>query len=181
MKLKLMIGGFEVSYSGSEEFAEQKLLSLTHELIELAASQNLSGLPQEPTELAVSGDGAQMRATNGAESGNSVGQLSDFLRRFNGSGSEQTQIDKHLATSAWLHLTGMARIKSGNVAEVLQKNNETALANPSDCLGKNIRRKFCQREGRNGLYFVTPEGFRHLGLNVKWSDDGSCELRGGGE
>ena len=181
MKLKLMIGGFEVSYSGSEEFAEQKLLSLTHELIELAASQNLPGLTQEPAELAVSSSSTPVNAADAADTGNSVGQLSDFLRRLEGNGLEQTQIDKHLATSAWLHLTGMARMKSGNVAEALQKNNETALANPSDCLAKNIKRKFCEREGRNGLYFVTPQGFRHLGLDVKWSDDGSCELRGGGE
>ena len=86
MKLKLMIGGFEVSYSGSEEFAEQKLLSLTHELIELATSQNLSSLTQEAAGPAVSSGGAQMHATNGAETGNSVGQLSDFLRRLEGNG-----------------------------------------------------------------------------------------------
>ena len=98
MKLKLMIGGFEVSYSGSEEFAEQKLLGLAHELTELAASQNLSGLTQEAAEPAVSSGGKPMNATDGAKGGKSVGQLSDFLEQFNGSGSEQTQTDKHLAT-----------------------------------------------------------------------------------
>lgn len=181
MKLKLMIGGFEVSYSGSEEFAEQKLLGLAHELTELAASQNLSGLTQEAAEPAVSSGGKPMNATDGAKGGKSVGQLSDFLKRFNGSGSEQTQTDKHLATSAWLHLSGCEKIASGNVAEELQNHNETALANPSDCLGKNIKKKLCERYSKGGPYFVTAKGFRHLGLDVKRSDDGSWELKGGGE
>lgn len=181
MKLKLMIGGFEVSYSGSEEFAEQKLLNLTHELIELAASQNLSGRTQEAAELAVPRGSTPMNAADAAEIGNSVGQLSDFLKRFNGSGSEQTQTDKHLATSAWLHLSGCERITSGNVAEELQKHNETALANPSDCLAKNIKKKLCERYSKGGPYFVTAKGFQHLGLDVQRSDDGSWKLRGGGE
>lgn len=180
MKLKLMIGGFEVSYSGSEEFAEQKLLGLARELTELAASQNLSGLTQEAAELAVSSGSTPMNVAAAAETGNSVGQLSDFLKRFNGSGSEQTQTDKHLATSAWLHLSGYERIASGNVVDALQNHNETALANPSDCLAKNVTKKLCERYSKRGPYFVTAKGFRHLGLDVKRSNDGSWELKSGG-
>lgn len=165
MKLKLAIGGFEVNYAGSEEFAEQKLQDVLKELVELAVSEGR----------------AQIEVADGNKIGNPVNQLSDFLRRLERSGLEQTQTDKHLATSAWLHLTGMERIKSGNVADALQDYNETALANPSDCLAKNIKRKLCERDGRNGPYFVTAQGFRHLGLDVKRSDDGTWELRGDDE
>ena len=181
MKLKLMIGGFEVSYSGSEEFAEQKLLNLTHELIELAASQNLSGRTQEAAELAVPRGSTPMNAADAAEIGNSVGQLSDFLRQLQENGLSSTTRDKFLATSAWLHLSGYARITSGNVAEALQEHHETALSNPSHCLNLNIERNYCERDGKNGPYFVTTPGFRHLGLDVQRSDDGSWKLRGGGE
>ena len=181
MKLKLMIGGLKVSYSGTEEFAEQKLLSLMHELTELAASQKLSGLPQEPTELVVSNGSAQIQATDGAKTRNAVGQLSDFLKRLEENGLGPTTRDKFLATSAWLHLSGCERITSGNVAEALQAHHETALSNPSHCLSLNIERNFCERDGTNGQYFVTKPGFRHLGLDVQRSDDGLLSLRSGGE
>jgi hypothetical protein len=72
------------------------------------------------------------------------------------------QVLKFLATSMWLQLGGKERLKTSDVTTALSKANQKKLNNASDCLGQNITKGHCEREGNE--FFVTAEGRAKLGL-----------------
>ena len=85
--------------------------------------------------------------------------LAAFLKSKN---ATSNQVLKFLATSMWLQLGGKERLKTSDVTTALSKANQKKLNNASDCLGQNITKGHCEREGNE--FFVTPEGRAKLGL-----------------
>ena len=82
-----------------------------------------------------------------------------FLRSKN---ATSNQVLKFLATSVWLESKGKKRLKTSDVTAALKDANQSRIGNPADCLGKNITKGLCEREGNE--YFVTNEGKVSLGL-----------------
>ena len=53
-------------------------------------------------------------------------------------------------------------MSTSEVTKALSENNQKGLSNPSDCLGKNVAKGFCERDG--GQFFVTDAGREDLGI-----------------
>jgi hypothetical protein len=73
-----------------------------------------------------------------------------------------SQLQRFLATSDWLRRRGQS-LTSGAVAKALVDNQQPRLANPADCLNKNVGKGFCEKTKEG--FFITPEGLRELGYS----------------
>lgn len=74
--------------------------------------------------------------------------------------SDGSQVLRFLVTSDWLRRRGRP-LTAGAVAKALLDNQQPRLANPADCLNKNVAKGFCEKT--NDGFFVTPEGLKELG------------------
>ena len=75
-------------------------------------------------------------------------------------GATRNQVKKFLATSTWLEAKGATRLSTSEIPKALKEANQTKLANPSDCLNKNVSKGHCEKDGKQ--FFVTEEGKRSL-------------------
>lgn len=66
------------------------------------------------------------------------------------------QVKKFLATAIWLEARGNRNLRTADVTEALQKSQIGKINNPADCLNKNVRKGFCEKNGDE--FFVTQEG-----------------------
>jgi hypothetical protein len=76
-------------------------------------------------------------------------------------GAEGNQTQRFLAAADWLRLRGMDPLTTAAVSKALTDNHQSRLANPADCLNKNVAKGFCEKV--SGGFYITPEGLRHLG------------------
>ena len=145
---KYVCDAYSVEYSGSEEFLESRLPELVRDLTNL--SNEAITAPHKDADTG---------RNNSALPG-----LSVFLTEL----KEKTQVNKFLATAAWLQLSrGLEDMRTGDVARAMREHRHTPPTNSSDCLGKNVRKGYCQTLGRNPIRFhVTSEGMAQLGLPV---------------
>jgi hypothetical protein len=73
-----------------------------------------------------------------------------------------TQTIRFLATAYWLSGRGSDALTTKAVAKALSDNHQKRLANPADCLNKNVSKGLCEKRP-DGSFFVTPEGLQSLG------------------
>jgi hypothetical protein len=84
--------------------------------------------------------------------------LPSFLRE---NSADKSQPIKFLATAVWLHDSkSQRRIKTIDVTTALKNANQKKLANSSECLSKNVRKGFIEKDGKE--FYVTEEGRRSL-------------------
>lgn len=74
--------------------------------------------------------------------------------------ADRNQIRRFLVTADWLRRRGLP-LSSTAVAKALAENQQSRLANPADCLNKNVAKGLCEKT-KDGFY-VTPEGLAELG------------------
>lgn len=84
--------------------------------------------------------------------------LSSYIKE---KGGEANQVDRFLITADWLRLRGAKSLATAIVSKALTENHQKRLANPADCLNKNVSKGFCEKS--DGGFFITPEGLRKLG------------------
>ncbi len=77
--------------------------------------------------------------------------LAKFLDQKN---AAKKQVERFLATAEWLTIRGTAKMSTGDVTKALKDSHLPRLANPSDCLNKNVSKGYCEKDGRK--FFVTP-------------------------
>lgn len=77
--------------------------------------------------------------------------------------AEGNQTLRFLVTSDWLRRRGRSILTSSGVAKALADNHQSRLANPADCLNKNVAKGFCEKTKEG--FFITPEGLRELGYS----------------
>lgn len=70
-----------------------------------------------------------------------------------------SQVLRFLVTADWLRRRGQS-LTSGAVAKALVDNQQSRLANPADCLNKNVAKGFCEKTKEG--FFITPEGLKEL-------------------
>lgn len=75
--------------------------------------------------------------------------------------AEKNQVLRFLATAQWLTSREDAPLTSAAVARALSDHNQKRLANPADCLNKNVAKGFCEKR-KDGSFFITPEGLEAL-------------------
>ncbi|RKY83799.1 hypothetical protein DRQ11_12510, partial [candidate division KSB1 bacterium] len=68
----------------------------------------------------------------------------------------KNQLNKFLATAIWLHAKGKNRLKTSDITAALKDAQQTRLGNPSDCLNKNVKKGYIEKDGTE--FFVTQEG-----------------------
>lgn len=73
----------------------------------------------------------------------------------------KSQVQKFLATAVWFESKGNARVSTSDVTKALKDSNQTRIGNPADCLNKNVKKGFCEKDGDK--FFVTTEGKESLG------------------
>jgi hypothetical protein len=84
--------------------------------------------------------------------------LSAYIKEKNG---ESNQVDRFLITADWLRRRGDTKLATAAVSKALTNNHQKRLANPADCLNKNVSKGLCEKTA--GGFYITPEGLTKLG------------------
>jgi hypothetical protein len=143
-KIRVKVGDVEVDYEGPESYLDKKLPEFISQLSKFSA--HTSGDKGKP-----GGGGAKRDAEE-------PGSLAIFLQKHGGAKSHE---HRFLLTAQWLHLRGVENLTTADVSKALRDNHQSRLANPSDCLNRNVRRGFCEKTQTG--FFVTEEGSKAVG------------------
>lgn len=150
MKIKVSCSGFDVEYSGDEQFAKESLCSLISEI---------------KTIIQTTEDASDLNK-NHQDKRNEVMKLPSFLAEMEKKSERNSrEYRKFLVAAAWLHLNGKNKLQTSDVASALRDSKINKLSNPSDCLKKNIIYGHCERV-ENNEFIVTQKGFQDLGLQM---------------
>jgi len=155
-KIEITIG--QITFSGEGEpswLSEQldKILDRAESLLSLAPIQ----IP--PLALGVeSGDHEAADLSSHSEIASKP--LALWLKE---KGADTNQVLKFLATAIWSEAKGQNRLQTKDVTSALSNANQKRLANAADCLNRNVKQGFCEKEGKQ--FYVTEEGKRRLGIN----------------
>ena len=143
-KVELKIGEMSFSGEGDQTWLDDQI----SKLLEAATSDQLRR---------VISAGTVTQEAGGAESMPNE-SLPTYLRN---KGSEKSQVTRFLATAAWIFRRGERTLTTGLVTKTLRENRQKGLANPSDCLNKNVSKGHCEKTAKG--FFITPEGWSALG------------------
>jgi hypothetical protein len=143
VKINVRIGDIEFGGEGTESWIEKQL----EKVMEYARN-----------------DGIRENRTPDRDKNENVasGDVPNLVAYLKSKSATSKQVLKFLATANWLHLKGTERLKTSDISNALNENNQGKLANPSDALRQNIAKGHCERDGAN--FFVTPEGRDSLGI-----------------
>lgn len=141
-KIEIKLGSFSFSGEADDAWLEKQLDKIIKELPKLehvAAEIDSREKHEEAKEDAPKGT------------------LASFLKE---KSATQNQVKKFLATAAWLQRRGKTRLSTRDVTQTLNDNHQSKLNNPADCLGKNVKKGLCEKDGKD--FYVTEEGFSSL-------------------
>jgi hypothetical protein len=145
-KVEITIGNLTFSAEGSEAWLSEQLAKVVD------AAAKIPAATLQPHH----GKPASSASTGGSGSTDS---LATYLKA---KGGDTKQLLRFLATAAWLRRRDNAvELTSGAVAKALTAHQQKGLANPADCLNKNVQKGFCEKT--NSGFFITPEGWNSLG------------------
>ena len=113
----------------------------------------------EPVLTGQAGDQRTDQAQGYSDSERFETSLASYIRS---KGTNRSQVQRFLVTADWLRRRG-ATLSSTAVAKALAENHQSRLANPADCLNKNVAKGLCEKT-KDG-FFVTPEGLKELGYS----------------
>jgi len=142
-KVEITIGNLAFSAEGSQDWLGEQLAKV----IEAATKIHPAGSVQSLHAKPVAGGSV------------STDSLATYLKA---KGGDTKQLLRFLATAAWLRRRDSnAELTTGAVAKALTNHQQKGLANPADCLNKNVQKGFCEKT--NSGFFITPEGWTSLG------------------
>jgi hypothetical protein len=147
-KIDFKIGNISFSAEGDQDWLGEQLATIM---------KSASNLPAAKT---ASGEGILVSVTNAEEIKEPIGDsLASYLKA---KGGENKQVQRFLATAAWLYRRNQKDLNASAVAKALATNHQKGLANPADCLNQNVGKGYCEKLTGN-KFFITPEGWRKLG------------------
>jgi len=149
-KIEFKLGGIDFCGEGEEKWVASQLDKVLDRASELLAIA--------PAPPAASNGGSNGEQDPPPAQGDANVSLAKFLDQKN---AAKKQVERFLATAEWLSIRGTAKMSTGDVTKALKDNHQPRLANPSDCLSKNVSKGYCEKDGRK--FFVTPEGRKSLG------------------
>ena len=142
-KIELTIGNLSFVGEGDQDWLDQQISRLIDTF--------------KPVHI----DSSVDRLTSGPDSQQNdvvvAGSLASYLKAKRG---DTVQVQRFLATAAWLHRRGEKPLTTKAVIKALKDNQQKRLGNPADCLNQNAGRGFCEKT--NEGFFITPEGWRQL-------------------
>ncbi len=146
-KISFKLGKIDFTGEGEEKWVAAQLDKI---LEKVSNSLSNSGGTSD-------GDG-DAEATDSPAIDANVGSLASYLQK---KSIGKSAVKRFLATAAWLAKKGNKKPKAGEVGKAITDNHQAKLANPADCLNKNVSKGFCEKIGSQ--FYVTPEGFKSLG------------------
>jgi hypothetical protein len=170
-RFKLKLGAAEIEFEGSPEFLKAEVMPTVEKLLMIVESRAefqpttrvLDSLPSNGQHLANPihvdsniDDEPTSSSQNIPEK--QIASLATFLKSKE---AGNNQVQRFLATAGWLHKKGKREITTTLVGETLLEHQQTKLGNPAECLNQNVRKGHCEKT-KTG-FFVTPEGWLHLG------------------
>lgn len=148
-KIEVSLGPLSFSGEGDQVWLAEQL----QKVLEAAPAV----LGAQPPAAAAVGAQVQNAATATADATFTT-SLSTYIKE---KGGESNQVDRFLITADWLRRRGAAKLETAAVSKALTDNHQKRLANPADCLNKNVSKGFCEKSG--GGFYITPEGLKKLG------------------
>jgi hypothetical protein len=145
--IHLKIGHIEFSGEGNQDWIEKQLDKIISEAERLVGIAPAVEAPLEKESANVDEPGLSI----------SKQTLPAFLQEKN---ATKNQVTKFLATALWLQERGKHRLQTRDVTTALREANQTRLSNASDSLSSNVKKGYCERDGKE--FFVTDEGARSL-------------------
>jgi len=143
-KVEIRIGNLSFSAEGDQAWLSEQLSKVLDAASPTIAKAETSHVP--PASNAESTKGTVEFSIS----------LASYLKA---NGSKQVQ--RFLATAAWLFRRGTKGLTSTAVAAALAENHQKRLANPADCLNQNCSKGYCEKTKEG--FFITPDGWGALG------------------
>lgn len=150
-KIKIKLGNIEFSGTGEPDWVSEQLGIFLDRVEEIPVSDIQP--VNNPTSGSATGETANENQT----------QVSSLKRHLEERGALKNQNDRFLATADWLRRKGVTELTSSAISKALKENQQSRLGNASDCLNQNVGKGFCEKDGKT--FFITPEGFEHLGYS----------------
>jgi hypothetical protein len=145
-KVEIRIGNLSFSAEGEQDWLSAQLIKVLE-----AASPTITQAEKLQPPTGGESEGA-------SETGDFTASLASFLKA---KGGDNKQIQRFLATAAWLFRRGNKTLTSSVVATALSENHQKRLANPADYLNKNCSKGYCEKTKEG--FFITPDGWASLG------------------
>ena len=144
-KIDVTIGNLSFSGEGEQEWLAEQLDKVLKAVpkIEIAQPQATGSAPA-----------ASAQGVNGGF----TTTLASYIRD---KGGESSQVDRFLITADWLRRRGNDKLTTAAVSTALRGQRQKRLANPADCLNKNVSKGYCEKDGSG--FFITPDGLTKLG------------------
>lgn len=145
-KINISVGNLSFSAEGEPAWLAEQLDKV------LKAAPQVAEV-RRPDDVAASGGAEKKSATVATQT------LATYIRDKN---TDSNQVERFLITADWLRRRGSS-LSTFAVSKALKDNHQTKLANPADCLNKNVSKGFCEKTSDG--FFITPEGLKHLGAD----------------
>lgn len=164
-RLRVKLGAAEIEYEGGTQFLKDQIMPAVDKILEMVyARVDLQRLrPALQLEavhpLEKGNDGQPSHTPNSpGPSTPTKSSLSSYLKA---TGDTSKQVQRFLATAGWLHRRGQKELSPSLIAKTLKENHQKKLANPADCLNKNVTKGYCEKTDDG--FFITPDGWETLG------------------
>ncbi|HEY4847359.1 MAG TPA: hypothetical protein VIH87_06060 [Methylocella sp.] len=150
-KVEIKIGNLSFTAEGDQEWLGEQLSKVI----------NAAAVSAQPTPVSTQSNPGDptVEADAGGPPRNVNASLAFYLKS---KGGETKQVQRFLATAAWLNGREHKQLDTSAVAKALSENHQKRLGNPADCLNQNVTKGFCEKK-KDGGFFITPEGWKELG------------------
>jgi hypothetical protein len=138
-KIEFAIGGISFSSEGEETWVAAQLDKIITQAPTLGEAQDNSD--------------SELKKPMASDPVIATKTLPAFLAEKN---AHSNQVKKYLATAVWLESKGNKRLSSKDVSNALKESKQNKLTNAAECLAKNIKKGFCEKDGSQ--FFVTEVG-----------------------
>src|SRR5665213_887238 len=142
---------YKVTMTGPGHNFEQTIDAATaSQILALVMTGAITVAPTGAAAATIVGGNPQVTSGGGAIKSMS---LAAFLKSKK---ADKKQIERFLATAAWLTARGELPITATAVAKALSDHHQKRLANSADCLNKNVSKGLAEKR-KDGSFFITPE------------------------
>lgn len=151
-KIELVLGAISFTCEGEESWLAEQFDKVLDAATTISAVRAADPADDEGGEI--EGESTPGEASNTAFTTSLVSHIRDKK-------GEANQVQRFLVAADWLRQRGVSPLTASGVAKILSDNHQKRLANPADCLNKNVSKGYCEKT-KTG-FFLTPDGLKHLG------------------
>lgn len=146
-KIDVSVGAVSFSGEGDQAWLAEQLDKV------LKAAPDLARIPAK-----LAGNVQPATGTTVTDHSQFTTSLAAYIKE---KGGETNQVDRFLITADWLRRRGATNLATATVSKALTDNHQKRLANPADCLNKNVSKGLCEKSDTG--FYITPEGLKKLG------------------